>query len=164
MTLQSLRALYEYELHELRDAESQLIDLLPRMAAAATDTDLKSQFKRHGEQSRKHHDRIASILASIGSKEDEVHCEGMRGIRREAERLLKDGLAEGAVRDAALLSVAQKVEHYEMASYGTLRTYADVLGDSKARDTLQKTLDEEGAADDRLTKIANRAVNPAVRA
>lgn len=164
MKLDSLQALYEHELHDLQDAENQLIALLPRMAEAASDEKLKKHLRAHGQQARKHRDRLNSILDNIETEDDDVRCEGIRGISREAERLLGDDQIDGAVRDAALIAIAQKAEHYEMAGYGALRTYAEILGEDKARDILQKTLDEEGDADDHLTRIARESVNPAATA
>lgn len=164
MRLNTLRALYEHELHDIQDAETQLTDLLPRLARAATDGDLKNQLRAHGEQSRVHLERIDQILEGIGSKSDDVRCEGMRGLTREAELFLGGEEIEPKIRDAGLLAVAQKIEHYEMAGYGALRTFAQLLGEKKAEDALRKTLNEEGRADDLLTRIAERSVNPAARA
>jgi len=164
MQLNTLRALYEHDLHEVQDAESQLIDLLPRLADAATDDDLKKQFRAHGEQSRVHRERIASILEGSDLESDDVQCEGMRGIGREAERFLDGNDIASTVKDAGLLAVAQKIEHYEMAEYGALRTYAQLLGEQEAEGALQKTLDEEGRADDLLTRIAQKSVNQAAQA
>lgn len=165
MGLQSLRHLYEHDLRDLHDAESQMIELLPRMAEAASDETLKELFSKHGEQSRKHRDRLARILDGIETtKPEDGKCEGMRGILREASHLLDDGDANDAVRDAALLAIAQKAEHYEMAGYGALRTYAEILGEGEAKEVLQETLDEEGHADDRLSTIAKNSVNPSATA
>lgn len=164
MKLNTLRALYEHELHDLQDAETQLTQLLPRMAEAATDGELRKQFRTHGEQSRVHRERLESILKGIDSESDNVKCEGMRGITREAERFLQDRDIDPSVRDVGLLAIAQKVEHYEMAGYGALRTYAQLLGQKEAEGTLQKTLDEEGRADNLLTRIAERSVNQAAQA
>lgn len=162
--LQSLQDLYQHELQDLRDAESRIMETLPRMAEAASDDRLKSQLRQHGEQARTHRDRLDHLLDKAGVHGDDVICDGMRGILREAERLMDGQDMNEAVRDAALLSIAQKSEHYEMASYGALRTYADLLGDDEAAGILQETLDEEGEADDRLTRIAIKSVNPEARA
>lgn len=164
MRLQSLRDLYQHELRDLQDAEDQIIQTLPHMADAATDEELKQQFTTHVQRSRQHRDRLAKILDGIGSESDDVRCEGMRGILREAKRLMEPGDIDDAVRDAALLSVAQRAEHYEMAAYGALRTFARMLGEDEAHRALQATLEEEGAADDRLTRIAEKSVNPSARA
>lgn len=164
MRLRDLRDLYAYELHEMRDAEDQLIRMLPRMAGAATDQELADQFERHMRTSRTHKERIDEILSDVESPGDDVRSEGVRGLMRTAERFLDSGSEmDAAVRDAALLALAQRVEHLEMASYGSLRTYADLLGEDEARDLLQQTLDEEGQADDRLTRIALRSVNREAR-
>jgi ferritin-like metal-binding protein YciE len=164
MQLNTLRALYEHELHDIQDAESQLSALLPRLAKAATDEELQKQFRAHGELSRVHQERVDSILDALGSKSDDVKCEGIRGISREAEAFLGSVDIAPAVRDAGLLAVGQKIEHYEMAGYGALRTYAQLLGEKEAEGTLQKTLDEEGRADDLLTRIAQKSVNEAANA
>lgn len=164
MKLQSLQDLYTHELQDLRDAENRIMEILPQMAEAATDDDLKKQLRSHGEQARTHRDRLDQLLEKAGTEGDDVICDGMRGILHEAERLMDGQDMNEAVRDAALLAIAQKSEHYEMASYGALRTYADLLGDDEAAEMLQETLDEEGEADDRLTRIAMKSVNPEARA
>lgn len=164
MKLQSLQDLYHHELQDLRDAEDRIMEILPRMAEAATDQGLKDHLQRHGEQARTHRDRLDELLEKSGKATDNVICAGMRGILHEAERLMDEPDLDDAVRDAALLSIAQKSEHYEMASYGALRTYAQLLGESGSAEKLQKTLDEEGQADDRLTEIAKKSVNPAAQA
>ena len=164
MTLRSLRSLYEHDLRELQDGELQLTQILPRMAEAASDEDLKKHLNAHAQQSRKHRERLESILDGFESSGNDVTCEGIRGITREAERFMQQDDVDETVRDAALLSIAQKLEHYEMAGYGALRTYADLLGENEAREALQKTLDEEGGADDRLTDLAERSINRAAKA
>lgn len=163
MQMNDLRALYQHELQDIRDGEIQLAQLLPRMAEAAHDQDLKKQLQEHGRQTRVHRERLETILEGFETKSDDVTCEGIRGIEREAERYLRNDVGDD-VRDAALLAVAQKIEHYEIAGYGALRTYAELLGDEKGREALQKTLDEEGGADKRLTSIAKKSVNPGANA
>ena len=164
MQLNTLRALYEHDLQDIQDAETQLTELLPRLAQAVTDEELKKQFRTHGEQSRVHRERIEAILKGIGTKRDGVKCEGMRGITREAEPFLDGKDINPMIRDAALLAVAQKIEQYELAGYGALRTYAHILGERDAEGTLQKTLNEEGRADDLLTRIAEKSVKRAAEA
>lgn len=164
MGLQTLKQLYEHELRDLHDSESQMIDLLPRMAEVASDGELKEILKSHGEQSRRHRERLEQILKGLDAEPDDVPCQGMRGILSEASRLMDADDASDAVRDAGLLAIAQKAEHYEMAGYGALRTYAELLGEREAREALQKTLDEEGSTDDRLSGIAMKSINASARA
>lgn len=162
MRLDSLRSLYRRELQDLHDAEDQLADMLPRMADAAADESLKDQFRRHGKQAGEHRSRLEKILAEEEDETDSVESAGMRGILSEAKNFIDGDDIDPSVRDAALLAIAQKTEHYEMASYGALRTYAKLLGEDDAHKLLHQTLQEEGEADDRLTDIARKSVNPAV--
>lgn len=161
MRIDALRSLYRRELQDLHDAEDRLADMLPRMADAAVDDSLRDQLRKHGQQAGEHRSRLEKILAESEDEGDSVASAGMRGILGEAKSFIDGDDIDPSVRDAALLAIAQKAEHYEMASYGALRTYAEILGEDDARQLLQQTLQEEGEADDRLADIARESVNPA---
>lgn len=152
--LDSLLDLLIHDLRDLYSAERQIVDALPKMAQAATSTDLREAFNHHLEQTRGHVQRLDQIFADLGMDPDGQECEGMKGLIAEGETIIKtDG--NGAVKDAALISAAQRVEHYEMAGYGTVRAYAEELDYDNVADLLQKTLDEEGKTDKKLTDLAD---------
>jgi ferritin-like metal-binding protein YciE len=141
------------QLGDLRSAEMQLIDALPKMAEAATDSELKSAFNTHLKQTREHFARLQEIIGSVDFAVPVEECEAMKGLIAEGEKVIKaDG--DDKVRDVALIAAAQRVEHYEIAAYGTARTLADELGLDDAKALLDETLDEEAHADNVLTKIA----------
>jgi ferritin-like metal-binding protein YciE len=158
LKLNSLRDLFLEELRDLYNAEQQLVDALPKMADAAKAPDLKSAFKHHLEQTKQHASRLEHVFAGIGEKASGETCEAMKGLIKEGELIIK---AEGdpGVRDAGLIGAAQRVEHYEMAGYGTARTLARRLGDEEIAGVLQQILNEEGEADKKLTSIAESQVN-----
>lgn len=155
MELESLQDLYIHELKDLFSAESQLIKALPKMAKAATDPQLVEGFRRHLEQTKEHVARLEQILESHNETTRGPKCKGMEGLLKEGTDMIEED-AEDDVRDAGLISAAQRVEHYEIAGYGTARTYANLLGDSKGAKRLQQTLNEEGATDKKLTQLAER--------
>lgn len=153
MALTSLNTLLLHELRDLYSAETQLVDALPKMAQAATHDELKDAFNEHLEETRGHVDRLEEIFSQIGESPEGEHCDAMAGLIEEGEELIqKEG--ESHVKDAALIAAAQRVEHYEMAGYGTARTYANELGQSNVVSLLKETLSEEKAADKKLNKIA----------
>jgi ferritin-like metal-binding protein YciE len=152
MQLQTLRDLFEHEIGDLYSAETQLVAALPKMAQAASNEELRNAFNHHLEETRDHVRRLEEIRGQIGSTISD-ECEGMRGLIKEGEEILA-GSGEPVVKDAALISAAQRVEHYEIAGYGTARTLADELDLDGAKDLLDQTLDEESNADKLLTKIA----------
>lgn len=153
MNLNSLRDVYVHELKDLYSAEKQIVDALPKMAQAATSDELRSAFMEHLEQSREHITKVNGILSGMNVNPGNVKCEGMEGLIKEGEEIINsDG--HSTAKDAALIAAAQRVEHYEMAAYGAARTYAKELGEGDAASTLQGILDEEGKADEKLTKIA----------
>jgi ferritin-like metal-binding protein YciE len=158
LKLNSLRDLLFEELRDLYSAETQLIDALPKMAEAATSRELKSAFKHHLEETRRQVSRLENVFQQMGEKSSGETCEAMKGLIREGEVLVK---AEGDpdVRDAGLIGAAQRVEHYEMAGYGTARSLARRLGENQVAETLQQTLNEEAEADKKLTSIAESQVN-----
>jgi ferritin-like metal-binding protein YciE len=154
----SLHAHLVEELTDLRDAETQLTEALPKLAQAATSKELRTAFQKHLKETRTHLTRIDQALRALGEKPSSETCEAMKGLLKEGEKHMKKAPA-GALRDAVLITGAQKVEHYEMASYGTARTYAQVLGEQQVARLLQQTLKEEKAADQTLTNIAESSVN-----
>ena len=157
--INSLEALFVEELKDLYDAEKQLIDALPKMAEAAHSQDLKLGFREHLEQTRRQVERLERIFLDQGENPTGKKCTGMQGIIRESEQLLHEYDVSSDVLDAALIANAQKAEHYEIASYGTLRTYAEELGFSEAARLLDRTLDEESKTNERLTSMAVGHIN-----
>ena len=158
MKLASLEELFVEELKDIYEGEQRTLKALPKMAEAASSSELRSAFQEHLEQTKGHVSRLEQIFDQLGEKAKASKCEGLQGIIEEGEDLM-DKDAEGSVMDAGLIASAQKVEHYEMASYGSLRTYAETLGHRDAADLLQRTLDEEKAADKKLTQIAESFIN-----
>ena len=159
MQLETLQDLYIHELKDLLSAEKQLIKALPKMAKAATDQKLTAGFKQHLEQTKEHAARLENILKSHNESTRGPKCMGMEGLIKEgAEMIEEDG--DDDVRDAGLISAAQRVEHYEIAGYGCARTYAEALGDNAGAKLLKTTLDEEAATDQKLTKVATTLINP----
>ena len=160
MALDSLHGLYVDELKDLYNAEHQLLKALPRMAKAATAPALKAAFTEHLEVTRGQIGRLEQVFADLDASPKGKKCKAMEGLIEEAKEVLGED-AEPAVLDAALIACAQRVEHYEMAGYGCVRTFATLLGYAKAAKLLQQTLDEEGAADKALTKLAETVINVA---
>ncbi|GAC1657032.1 MAG: hypothetical protein NVS4B3_23250 [Gemmatimonadaceae bacterium] len=160
MELETLKDLYIDELKDLYSAETQLVKALPRMAKAATHPELKKAFETHLRQTEQQVKRLEQICEELDVSPRGKKCVGMEGLIEEAKELLQEK-PEPDVLDAGLISKAQHVEHYEMAGYGTVRTYAQQLGEERQAALLQKTLDEEGEADKLLTQIAERSVNAA---
>jgi ferritin-like metal-binding protein YciE len=154
----SLHAHLVEELTDLRDAETQLTQALPKMAQAATSRDLRAALQKHLKETRTQLTRLDQALRALGEKPTSKTCEGMKGLLKEGESHMKKA-PEGPLRDAVLITGAQKVEHYEMASYGTARTYAQVLGQREVAKLLEQTLKEEKSADRTLTQIAESSVN-----
>ena len=160
LKLDSLRDLMVEELRDLYSAETQLLDALPKMAEAASSNQLKSAFSDHLEETRQHVSRLERIFQQIGEKSSGETCEAMKGLIKEGQILVK-AEGEADVRDAGLIGAAQRVEHYEIAGYGTARSLARRLGESQIAETLQQTLNEEAEADKKLTSIAESQVNVA---
>jgi ferritin-like metal-binding protein YciE len=159
-TFNNLRDLYLNELRDLYSAENQLLEALPKMAQAATAPQLKQAFSSHLVETRLHAQRLEKIFNGMDEKPTGETCAAMKGLIREGEDYVKAG-GDNSVRDAGLIGAAQRVEHYEMAGYGTARALALRLGESAAAETLAKTLEEEAAADRKLTTIAENEVNAA---
>ena len=158
MQLETLQDLYIHELKDLYSAENQLIRALPKMAKAAKNQELAAGFQEHLEQTKEHAARIEKILARHKKSTRGSRCKGMEGIIAEGAEMVEEQ-ADPEVKDAGLIAAAQRVEHYEMAGYGTARTYAEMLGDNEGAKLLQITLQEEVATDEKLTKLAKSSVN-----
>jgi ferritin-like metal-binding protein YciE len=158
MKLESLKDLYLEQLRDLYDAETQLVDALPKMAEAAKANDLKRAFNDHLRQTREQVSRLERIFKTLGEKPTGQTCKGMQGLIKEGEEMLKNK-GEPEVIDAGLIAAAQRVEHYEIAGYGTVRTYAEMLGDEEAVKLLEKSLQEEEETDDKLTELAESHIN-----
>ena len=154
----SLREHLVEELNDLLSAEQQLIEALPQMQEKASDRQLKAAFRSHLAQTRGHEKRVAQALKQLGEEADSKTCEAMEGLLEEGQELMESA-DPGALLDAMLITAAQKVEHYEIATYGTVRTYARVIGERGVARLLDQTLKEEKAADKKLTSIAEGAVN-----
>ena len=158
MKLDSLQKLYVEELRDLYKAENQLVKALPKMAKHASHQELKQAFEDHLEQTKEHVERLDEIFKRLDEKPTGKTCKAMKGLIEEgSEYLEKDG--DESVLDAALIGAAQRVEHYEIAGYGTVRTFANMLGENQAAELLQQTLDEEGETDKLLTELAESVVN-----
>ncbi len=153
MQLNSLDDVLHEQIEDLYSAEQQLIKALPEMASAAGSTELRKAFEHHLEETRGHVTRLQEILGQLGISSPSEHCKGMEGLIAEGSEIVKMP-GNPAAKDAALIAAAQRVEHYEIAAYGTARTLADVLDLDDAKDLLDQTLDEEADADKLLTKIA----------
>jgi len=158
MKLNSLRDLYITELKDLYDAENRIIKALPKMAEACGSQELRSAFEHHLEQTRHQVERLEEIFQKIDESPKGEKCKGIIGIIDEGEDLMDED-APPAVRDAALIAAAQRVEHYEIAAYGTCRTYARRLGYADHARLLNETLQEEGEADKKLTTLAESYIN-----
>ena len=158
MEIDSLQKLYMEELKDLYSAEKQLVQALPRMAKKASNPQLRAAFEEHLEVTKTHVARLEQIFERLERSPRGKKCKGMEGLIEEGKEMMQEDM-EPEVLDAALISAAQKVEHYEIASYGTVRTYARILGEEGDAKLLQKTLDEEGEADKKLTQLAESSVN-----
>jgi ferritin-like metal-binding protein YciE len=157
----SLRDLYLEELKDLYDAENRLIKALPKMAEAAKSAELRQGFESHLEQTKQHAFRLEQIFERMGEEPKRKKCAAMVGLIQEGDDLMGEDY-EDSVKDAALISAAQRVEHYEMAAYGCVTTWAGLLGDSEAKALLDQTLCEEKETDQKLNKLAetiNRQAN-----
>jgi ferritin-like metal-binding protein YciE len=163
MSLDSLEKLFLQELKDVYNAEKQILRALPRMIKAAESSELQQAFSKHLKETEGQVQRLERVFQELGQSVRGKTCKGMQGLLEEGKEVMeKDG--EGAVIDAALIASAQKVEHYEIAAYGCLRTYAQLLGLSQAEQLLQQTLDEEEATDERLTELGETGINEAAAA
>ncbi|MGA2742648.1 MAG: ferritin-like domain-containing protein [Bryobacteraceae bacterium] len=153
MKLESLHDLYLSELKDLYSAEDQILKALPKMIEEVESSELRTALENHLEETRGHVSRLEQVFEMHGEEAAKQKCKGMQGVLAEGDEMVgKD--ATPAVRDAAIISACQRVEHYEIAAYGTVRTYAEQMGHQRAAAVLKQTLDEELAADKKLTQIA----------
>jgi len=159
MKLDTLKQLYIEELRDLHSAENQLLKALPKMAKGASSEELKLAFENHLDQTKVHVERLEEIFERLDETPKGKTCQAMKGLVEEGSEILEED-GEESVLDAGIIAAAQKVEHYEIASYGTVRTFAQLLGQDEAAELLQETLDEEGEADKLLTQLAQEIVNP----
>lgn len=162
MKTQENSELHQFFIQQLMDvynAEQQLIEALPTMAEAATSTELRRAFENHLAETNMHARRLEKAFEFMDEPLSSQKCQAMKGLIAEGEEVIDDTEEDTLVRDCALIVAAQKVEHYEIASYGSLRTLAEILGYLEVATLLQTTLDEEYAADDKLTSIATGYIN-----
>jgi ferritin-like metal-binding protein YciE len=159
MKLDTLQKLYINELRDLYNAENQLLKALPKMAKGASSEELKTAFENHLEQTETHVERLEEIFEELDQSPKGKTCHGMKGLIEEGSEILEED-GEESVLDAGIIVAAQKVEHYEIASYGSVRTFAELLGQKNAAQLLQTTLDEESEANELLNKLAETTVNP----
>ena len=152
--MSKLRETFLDELADLYDAEKQLVKALPKVAKAAEHEELTNAIEEHLEETEVHVERIEGVFEMLGEKTRSKKCKAMQGILQEGEELIQE--KEG---DAALICAAQKVEHYEIAAYGSLRAWAKLMGEQDAADELEETLEEEKAADEKLTELAENIIN-----
>ena len=158
MEMDSLRKLYVDELKDLYSAEKQILQALPRMAKKAKNAQLKQAFELHVQETQKQVERLDQVFEMLGKSPRGKKCKGMEGLLEEGKEMMQEEM-EPEVMDAALISAAQRVEHYEIAGYGTVRTYAQLLGEDKHVKLLQQTLEEEGNTDKKLTQLAETSIN-----
>lgn len=152
------RKFFVEQLQDLYSAEQQLIEALPKMAKSCSSAKLRTAFEDHLRQTKNQAKKLEEIFSSMHEKPGRKKCKGMEGLIKEGEEVLKEGM-DPDVQDAALICAAQKVEHYEIAGYGSVRTYAELLGLDDAAEKLQQTLDAESNTDQKLTQIAVEGVN-----
>lgn len=155
---EGLKKLYVEDLKDLYNAENQLVKALPKMAKSASSDELRKGFEEHLEQTKGHVDRLEQIFKSLGENPKGKKCKGMAGLVEEGSEVMGEDF-EGALMDAALIGAAQRVEHYEIAAYGTVCEFAKELGETEQESLLKETLEEEKQADEKLTKLAER-INP----
>jgi len=163
MSVDTIEKLFEEELKDLYSAETQITKTLPKLAKSATSSELRSAFEHHLKETEGHVQRLEQIFEMLGKSPKGKTCQGMKGVLEEGSEMLSES-KEGDIRDVAMISAAQRVEHYEMAAYGTVRTYAERLGKPQIVQLLEKTLEEEKAADKKLTQISNEKYQHVQRA
>jgi ferritin-like metal-binding protein YciE len=159
MKLNTLQKLYTDELRDLYNAENQLLKALPKMAKAASSEELKEAFEKHLEQTKGHVKRLEQVFEEVDEKPKGKTCRAMKGLIEEGSEILQQE-GEESILDAGIIVAAQKVEHYEIASYGSVRTFAHLLGQNKAAELLQTTLDEESETNELLNRLATSTINP----
>ena len=159
MALASMEDLFMEQLKDTYDAEKQLVRALPKMAKAASFPELQEAFREHLEVTRGQVERLEQVFELLDAPARGKRCKGMAGLIEEGQELIGKKSADPDVLDAGLIAAAQKVEHYEIAAYGTLRSHAQQMGQNRIAKLLQQTLDEEGETDKRLTALAENLVN-----
>ena len=159
MKLDNLRKLYIDELRDLYSAENQLLKALPKMAKGASSDELRQAFEDHLQETEGQVKRLEKIFANLDESPKGKTCHAMKGLVEEGSEILEEE-GDESVLDAGIIAAAQKVEHYEIASYGTVRTFAELLGEKEAAKLLQQTLDEESAANEKLNELAEGIINP----
>ncbi|HEY2805772.1 MAG TPA: ferritin-like domain-containing protein [Gemmatimonadales bacterium] len=157
MATENLKKLFVEELKDIYSGESQIIKALPKLARAAHSDELRDALEEHLDATKQHKERLEQIFEDLGIPAKPKTCEGIKGIITEGDKAVED--ASEKVIDACIIAAAQKVEHYEMATYGTLRTWAQLLGEDKAATLLEQTLEEERSADEALTQLAESFAN-----
>ncbi len=158
MKMESLRDLLIEQLRDLYDAEQRITKALPKMEKAATSSQLKAAFQKHLKETEGHVNRLEKVFEKLGEKPKAKTCKAMEGLIAEGEEMIKEK-AEPDVHDAALIAAAQRVEHYEMAGYGTVKAYAKLLKENECVKLLDETLSEEMATDKSLTELAESSIN-----
>lgn len=156
--MEALQKLLVHEMSDLYDAEQQIVKALPKLIQSASSPELQRALKEHLSVTQKQAERLTEAFAALGEEREQTKCKGMAGLIAEGEDLLKEDFEE-ATQDAGIIGAAQRVEHYEIAAYGTARTLAQTLGNSDVAQLLEESLEEEKEADRRLTEIAEAAVN-----
>src|ERR1700741_4186326 len=162
MAEKNLKSVFVDELRDIYNAEQQLIKALPKMAKAATSEELRRGFEEHLEQTKEHAARIEKIFSGMGEPVKGKKCKGMEGIVSEGSEVMSEDY-EGAVMDAALISAAQRVEHYEIAAYGSVHAYAELMGENNAASLLERTLEEEKETDQKQSGLATQITEEASR-
>lgn len=158
MKIETMDDLFLAEIEDLYDCEKRLTKALPKMAKASTSPELKKAFESHLQETQGHVERLEKVFSEIGKKPKAVPCEAIKGLIEEGEELISN-TDQGPVRDAGIIAAANRVEHYEIAAYGASRTFAQILGLDGAVSLLEKTLEEEKSADQKLTKLAEGMIN-----
>ena len=157
MTIQTMEDLFVEQIQDLYDAEQRLVKALPKMAEVSTSAELRSAFESHLQETEGHVQRLEQVFAELGQEPKKETCDAMKGLIKEGEKTME--IEDAALRDAAMIGAANRVEHYEMAGYGTARTLATSLWLSRSANLLEATLEEEKRADAKLTQIAEQSVN-----
>ncbi|MGE5679821.1 MAG: ferritin-like domain-containing protein [Bacillota bacterium] len=158
MQIDSLKKLYINELQDIFSAENQIMEALPKLVNQASARELKNALNEHLDMTKKQIGRIQEIFKNMNENPAGQKCKGMEGIIQEGENTLQQA-TDPEVKDALIIASAQRVEHYEISAYGTVRTYAEIIGDEDARDLLQQTLEEEKETDKKLTELAVNSIN-----
>jgi ferritin-like metal-binding protein YciE len=158
MQIDSLKKLYISELQDIFSAENQILEALPKMVTQASSRELKNALNEHLDMTKKQIGRLKEIFKNMNENPSGQKCKGMEGIIQEGEQTLQMA-KDPEVKNALIIASAQRVEHYEISAYGTVRTYAEIIGDEDARDLLQTTLEEEKETDKKLTELAVNSIN-----